>query len=62
MPQSNSAFWKEKLGRNAERDSRNTELLEKLGWRVFVVWECQSSDPVLLEHLAVDIVTPPDDT
>jgi DNA mismatch endonuclease (patch repair protein) len=54
-PQANAAWWSEKLTRNVERDSRNERELEKLGWNVFVIWECMtgSSDTwkALLDHL-----------
>lgn len=48
-PTSNTAFWSPKLDRNRERDRRNLEDLEKLGWRTFVVWECRLRDPAALE-------------
>lgn len=40
LPKSNVAFWKEKFAKNVARDSRNVSDLEAIGWRVFVVWEC----------------------
>lgn len=39
-PRSNSAFWREKIGRNIERDKEVTRTLLTAGWRVGVVWEC----------------------
>lgn len=41
MPKSNTRFWKEKLEGNKKRDKRNIRKLRKLGWRVYVIWECQ---------------------
>ena len=40
-PKSNTEFWKEKFDRNVARDARVARELENLGWRVFVVWECE---------------------
>ncbi len=40
-PKTRPSFWKEKLLRNAERDRNNYVALEKKGWNVLVVWECQ---------------------
>ena len=40
IPKTNSAFWKEKIARNIERDRRALVSLKLLGWRVLVVWEC----------------------
>lgn len=41
MPKSNVDFWEKKLYGNKERDKRNQKLLEKMGWNVITVWECQ---------------------
>ena len=40
-PRSNEAFWKTKLNGNAARDARVKSELQKLGWRVLTVWECE---------------------
>lgn len=42
-PKSNIAFWTEKFEKNVARDARNIASLEQLGWRVFIVWECELS-------------------
>ena len=49
IPQSNRAFWVAKIRRNQERDQRNYQLLQKNGWQVIVVWECQLT-PKQIEH------------
>lgn len=41
-PQTNEDYWYKKLKRNKERDRENIELLQELGWRVLVVWECET--------------------
>lgn len=43
-PTANSAFWKKKFGDNIKRDARKSSELERAGWRVFVVWECETKD------------------
>lgn len=40
-PSTNSEYWHTKIDGNVKRDNANIELLKKMGWRVFVVWECQ---------------------
>jgi DNA mismatch endonuclease (patch repair protein) len=40
MPSTRREFWMEKIRRNHERDIAVTKDLEKLGWKVIVVWEC----------------------
>lgn len=39
-PKNNSEFWKNKLIANKNRDEKEKNDLEKLGWKVIVVWEC----------------------
>lgn len=48
-PSSNEEFWTGKLDKNVARDDRNRRALRKLGWRVAVIWECETKDP---EHLS----------
>lgn len=44
LPKSRLAYWKPKLTKNVERDKAKTEQLESLGWRVLVVWQCETAD------------------
>ena len=37
---SKTEFWAGKIRANMERDRRETEELEKEGWKVIVIWEC----------------------
>ncbi|MGH0275910.1 very short patch repair endonuclease [Sinorhizobium meliloti] len=39
-PQSNAAFWSEKITRNQARDREAIQKLGNMGWRLAVVWEC----------------------
>lgn len=39
MPKNNREFWEQKLRRNRERDTENTQWLEAEGWRVLRIWE-----------------------
>lgn len=45
FPKSRISFWKEKFAENIERDLNVRRSLKKLGWRVLVVWECQTTRP-----------------
>jgi len=42
-PKTNAEFWSNKILANKERDKRSYTLLDKLGWKVIIVWECQLS-------------------
>lgn len=44
FPSTRPEFWREKLGRNVERDRENVDALLELGWRVLVVWECATRE------------------
>lgn len=38
-------FWQAKFTANVERDRRNIAALEALGWKVVVIWECETEKP-----------------
>ena len=42
VPSSNTEFWTTKFAANVERDARKTRELEDAGWRVAVIWECET--------------------
>lgn len=44
ISKSNTNYWNTKIQRNQERDKRNIEQLEKDGWKVIVLWECEIKD------------------
>lgn len=41
IPQTRTEWWKEKLYGNKERDERNIEELQEMGWKVIVIWGCE---------------------
>jgi len=43
-PKSRVKFWTEKFSANVDRDARTQEALERAGWTVVVVWECELHD------------------
>lgn len=43
-PATNPEFWRAKRNANRERDRRTLTALRRAGWRVLVVWECQTQD------------------
>lgn len=53
IPSTNSEFWAEKLERNRSRDQAAIAALEDGGWRVLVLWECETRPgPGLDQHLS----------
>jgi DNA mismatch endonuclease (patch repair protein) len=43
-PKSRLDYWLPKLERNVYRDRTKIEQLESNGWRVLVVWQCETKD------------------
>ena len=52
MPSTRPEFWREKLGRNVERDCRDMAALRAMGWRVLTVWECATRDSESLVEMS----------
>lgn len=40
LPSTRTAFWKEKIERNRQRDDTVRKMLRDTGWRVLTIWEC----------------------
>lgn len=45
MPKTREDYWVEKVEGNRRRDARNRRQLRALGWKVVVVWECETKSP-----------------
>ena len=50
MPKSRTAIWAEKFAANVQRDARQQTALRSLGWRILVVWECETKDEAAVER------------
>ncbi len=50
-PTNRREWWIRKLDGNAARDKRHRRALSKQGWRVFVVWECETEGSASLESV-----------
>jgi DNA mismatch endonuclease (patch repair protein) len=42
VPKTRTEFWLNKITENKRRDKINADKLIELGWRVLVVWECDT--------------------
>jgi DNA mismatch endonuclease, patch repair protein len=49
-PTTREEFWLPKLARNRARDRQQVYSLRALGWRVLVVWECETKDETRLNR------------
>lgn len=41
LPSSRKEFWEKKINDNVQRDKENIEELQRVGWKVYVLWECE---------------------
>ena len=48
-PKTRHDFWSEKFSSNMDRDRRNQRCLRALGWKVFIVWECETKNLIRLQ-------------
>ena len=44
-PTTNRSFWHKKLEENVARDKRIRRKLHRIGWKVLVVWQCETRKP-----------------
>ena len=40
-PGTNAEYWQIKFDRNVAKDKKNSDALEKMGWHVIGIWECE---------------------
>ncbi len=50
-PKTRPEFWKKKFGGNIRRDRTNINLLRKQGWKVLIIWECETDSGGKLQKL-----------
>lgn len=41
LPKTKTEWWRDKIFETIKRDKNNYDLLEKDGWKIIVVWECE---------------------
>ena len=57
IPKSNQEYWLNKFCNNVLRDRNVIQQLEDLGWKVEIIWECQTKDTSGLTKYISDIFT-----
>lgn len=55
-PTTNVEFWDRKLSGNIERDKRNIRSLRRAGWKVHIVWGCQTKSVDRLERKLLEFL------
>ena len=56
-PKTRKTFWNEKFKANVMRDRQAQRSLKKLGWKVLVIWECQTREADSLNRAIQRIVS-----
>jgi DNA mismatch endonuclease (patch repair protein) len=49
-PKRNARFWHEKFIANCRRDATKIKSLRLIGFKVAIIWECETLDPENLRH------------
>jgi len=57
-PKSRIDFWLAKFHGNIRRDLATTAALRRMGWRVVVVWECETFAPTKLSRRLKRLLAP----
>lgn len=50
-PRSRQDFWNRKFISNVRRDRHVRRSLQRMGWKVVVIWECETADPTELQRI-----------
>ena len=56
LPESRKEIWIEKLNSNVERDKINQAKLIELGWKVFIVWQCEIRTKNLRDNRMLSLI------
>lgn len=48
LPETNKEFWENKINSNIERDKKNQHKLEKLGWKIIIMWQCKLKNKIMI--------------
>lgn len=55
-PKSNTDYWTPKLDRNVERDAQHVAALQRDGWEVLTVWDCETADEEILKQRLISFL------
>lgn len=56
-PKSNTGYWSPKLARNVQRDAEHVAALKAAGWRILIVWDCETKNDARLRKTLVRFLT-----
>ncbi len=56
VPRTNTGYWMQKIETNRARDLRDMRALQKTGWSVLVLWECELQDQQQLRDVLAEFM------
>ncbi len=56
VPATRTEFWQTKRQGNVARDRASTATLASKGWKIFVVWECETKEPEPLARRLINFL------
>jgi DNA mismatch endonuclease (patch repair protein) len=56
VPKENHDYWVRKLQSNTERDKKHLYDLSAAGWKVLVIWECETKNLVVLRERIIEFI------
>lgn len=62
IPKTNAEYWISKIRSNQQRDKESISKLQKAGWKVLTIWECELTTtkfPEMIQKIETIISTPP---
>ncbi len=54
-PKTRQEFWNKKFNENINRDKINQENLSSKGWKIIIVWECETKNIENLRDKIIDV-------
>lgn len=58
LPKSRINYWQPKLLANRRRDMSNISSLVDVGWKILVIWECETKDLAKLKEAICNFLAP----
>lgn len=57
LPKTNYEFWNKKISSNLIRDKKNILELEKKGWKVIIIWQCELKNQIIRNNRLFLLIT-----
>jgi DNA mismatch endonuclease (patch repair protein) len=55
-PKTRTGWWLEKFKKNVTNDQKKRQALKTLGWRVVIIWECETKDTNFIENTVTSYI------